>query len=340
VAEAISRFVRRDGDDNVRVRIPDSFLHHAFRPYASGRLVWGAQHVQYDINSAGFRDRFPREVSPTTSADRRILLLGDSFVEGLGVPYALTVSHHIEEIMNGSGLESEVLNGAVASYSPFLYYRALRRFFERGYSTNDVIVFLDVSDVQDEATAGYEHLGENEAFRSESWQSVMEVLRRSQVVQQFWETIVFTSPTQRDNYYKVRDRWTEDDALFEQYGLTGVERCRQLLLRIRDLAVRHNARLVLVIYPWPTQLASSRIPSRVETLFSDFAIRNGIPFVNTFPAFRSLPDWRSYYQADDAHWNADGHRFVARLVADHLLADAGKGSASTSDLARPHRERQ
>jgi lysophospholipase L1-like esterase len=288
-------------------------------------LAWGARSVPYYINSLGYRDRSPREVPASAEGRRRILLIGDSFVEGLGVVYAETVGSQLEEVVKGRGGAIEVLNGAVASYSPFLYYRTLRRFFERGYSATDVVVFLDISDVQDEATAGYERLGENDNFRSESWQSVLDLLRQSEVVQQYWETMIFASLTQRDDYYRVRDRWTEDDELYNQYGKVGVERCQQLLLRIRSLVESHQARMLLVIYPWKTQLASQRLPSRAEIVFAEFAARNGIALVNAFPAFRNLPNWSSHFLPDDPHWNAEGHRLMAMLVANRLLPPAPQG---------------
>jgi hypothetical protein len=318
LAELASRAMRGAADDTSRVRVPDRFLHHAFRPFATGAVPWAGHTPIYHINSLGYRDRSSREVSRSTLEDGRVLLLGDSFVEGLGVSYALTVAHQLEQLLTDNGQAYEVLNGAVASYSPFLHYRRLRRFFELGYRTTDVVVFVDVSDVQDEATAGFERLGEDDPFRSESWQSLLNVIRRSHVVRQFWETAPFSSLAQRDDYYAVRDRWTEDDQLFEQYGKIGIERCQELLLRIRNLASSHRARLQIVIYPWPTQLVSKRVPSRAETVFQDFAARHDISLINAFPAFRMLPDWRSHFIAGDSHWNADGHRLMAELVASSL----------------------
>jgi hypothetical protein len=305
----------------------DPFLHHAFRPYSSGQLLWGTEHVQYDINSLGFRDLARRDV-PRLAPGNRIVLIGDSFVEGVGVPYSSTVAHVLEGELAASARPSEVLNAAVASYSPFLYYRRLRRFFDAGYSATDVIAFLDISDIQDEARGGYERLGDNE-FPSDSWQSAPSFIRRSQLLQQFWETFVFTSAEERDEYYAVRDRWTEEDALFEEYGRAGAERCMAQLLRLRTLAAEHGASFLLVIYPWRTQLASPRVPSRAEELFGTFARTHGIALVNAFPTFRLL-DWNTYFLPLDTHWNEHGHRLMAELIAKRILAETSPAVAGTN----------
>src|SRR5690606_2268526 len=47
----------------------------------------------------------------------------------------------------------EVLNAGVLSYAPSVYYRKTAWLLEAGYAFDELVVYLDVSDIQDEAIA-------------------------------------------------------------------------------------------------------------------------------------------------------------------------------------------
>ena len=78
--------------------------------------------------------------------------MGDSFTEGIGVPFDQTFAG----LLYRDGLESvdkaEFLNAAVAGYSPVIYYRKIQHLLESGLRFDEVVVFPDQSDVADEAT--------------------------------------------------------------------------------------------------------------------------------------------------------------------------------------------
>ena len=74
-------------------------------------------------NSLGFRDRTVREI-PLASKQKRILLIGDSFIEGMGVPYENSVAGILGESLKADA--TEVLNAAAVSYSPKLYFLKTR----------------------------------------------------------------------------------------------------------------------------------------------------------------------------------------------------------------------
>jgi len=312
LAGFLFRGAKKPVDDTKKLRCFDPYLHHGFRPNASGTLRWGRRAVPYFTNSLGFRDRACRQVAKF-SGNRRIVALGDSFLEGLGVAYEHTVTGYLEDWYNQDGKPIEVLNGAVASYSPFLEYRSLKRFFESGYRADEIVVFLDISDVQDEAIAEYHLLAENENFHS----SVHEG-RRPPVRQRFWEVILFGTQEEKHRYYSTRDRWTEDRRLFEEYGRRGVQRCKENLLRIKKLAAANGAQMKIVLYPWPVQIRSRKSPSRYETIFGAFAGQEQIPVINLVPVFRSMRDWQDYFLSGDVHWNEKGHRFVAASLKNEL----------------------
>jgi hypothetical protein len=53
----------------------------------------------------------------------------------------------------------EVLNGAVASYSPSIYRKRISDLLDGGYKIDKVIIYIDISDIQDEAIYRTDDLG-------------------------------------------------------------------------------------------------------------------------------------------------------------------------------------
>jgi len=125
----------------------NSYYHHDLKPMYSGNLRWGNEYPMY-TNSFGFKDKINREIS-LISDKYRILFIGDSFTEGVGVPYKDTFSGLVE---NKIDLERiELFNAGVISYSPKLYYLKTKYLLKnKGLKINEIIVFIDISDIQDE----------------------------------------------------------------------------------------------------------------------------------------------------------------------------------------------
>lgn len=82
-------------------RVPDSVTGWSLQPGASGR--WFNPQMEYDvdvaINSEGLRD-VPRDTLDKPAGVFRILLLGDSYVEGLRVPLEQTFAKVLEAQLN------------------------------------------------------------------------------------------------------------------------------------------------------------------------------------------------------------------------------------------------
>ena len=97
-------------------------------------------------NSIGFRDFSNREVKKIPSK-KRLLLIGDSAIEGAGYDYEHTLGGLLQNNYKGT---FEVLNSAVGSYSPSIYFKKIKFFINEGYEFDEAIIFLDPSDIIDE----------------------------------------------------------------------------------------------------------------------------------------------------------------------------------------------
>ena len=76
---------------------------------------------------------------------QNILFIGDSFTEGLEADYEKTFVGLYEKYS-----KNKVFNLAVTSYSPIIYFNKIKYYIDRGLKAKHVIVFIDISDIDDE----------------------------------------------------------------------------------------------------------------------------------------------------------------------------------------------
>jgi len=126
------------------------YYHHDLKPNQKMLAQWGAAKTWIYTNSLGFKDREIRDV-PMTSGKYRVLLLGDSFTEGVGMVYEATFAGIFADAVEKKYHDVEVFNAGVMSYSPKLYYLKTKYLLEKiGFKFNEEILFIDISDIQDE----------------------------------------------------------------------------------------------------------------------------------------------------------------------------------------------
>src|SRR6476469_8322192 len=71
-------------------RVANEYYHHDLKPnYSTDSAMWGPIMYKVRTNSLGFRDTAVRVVPPRGTRPR-VLLIGDSFTEGLGIRYDST----------------------------------------------------------------------------------------------------------------------------------------------------------------------------------------------------------------------------------------------------------
>ena len=128
-------------------RIESNIYHHDLMPNINVFENWGGNLEKKIItNSLGFRD-YENKLIKKKSPKERVLLIGDSFIEGAGYDYKDTIGGLLQ---NKLGHKYQVLNSAVGSYSPSIYYKKINHFISQGYQFDHALVFLDVSDIFDE----------------------------------------------------------------------------------------------------------------------------------------------------------------------------------------------
>jgi hypothetical protein len=328
--------------------VPSPTLHHR------NLRTDGAYHWQTLIrtNEDGFR-------SPHSRADflrlaRRIAVLGDSFVFGVGVDEADLATAELErELRRRLGTDDiGVLNTGATSYSPLLE-RTLFREVVRHYQPTLTLLVLDGNDIGDDVK--YADLNRATKLGETLFDVPEDSAPFEPAVVRLLEPLLFQLSTP----YLVLQRFVpslrgEHDYYKFRVEVGGtVERDHWFILRhplpetrpfmektlgyARDIAADAQAigsQFVLVVNPryfhWSDRECPDNWDSRIsydepyEFAYLDFfdveAPRAGLRLLSLLPAFRDSTEF-PLVKRNDPHWNEAGHRVAGRAIADYLLSE-------------------
>jgi hypothetical protein len=337
-----SNFTYKDNAENnprSPARIANAQYDHDLAANFSGYDVWGGSSYRLYTNSLGFKDGSTRIV-PLVQDRRRVLLIGDSFTEGIGVPFDRTFAG----LLYRAGLESaknvEFLNAAVASYSPVIYYKKIKVLLEKGLHFDEVVVFPDLFDIRDEATK-YFCIDEDPRYNAYCHVETADPLAVERKPTHFLAKNFIVADRIRRTVKQAIHRWRHPtDAVgpelirswtlpgYDYPMMLGVEggiaRALSNMQKLADLLAEHSIPLTIVVYPWANQLFYDDRESRQVAIWRAFCVKNCRAFINLFPAFFAEKDvHKDWYDRlfihGDEHYSAGGHRLMFRELAKHLL---------------------
>jgi hypothetical protein len=316
--------------------------------------------VRVEVNALGLRDVERRFEKPP--GVYRILVLGDSFIEGDQVPLDSTVTRHLERALDGiGGRRVEVWNCGVNGYTTsqeLLYLRHVARGFRPDLVVN---FFLAANDVADAVPALATSL-RNRPFYREAGDSLVLDLSffREDAPPVAWLRLhsrLFTWANFQRQVFLMRRRgyagaeWKgegmppslqiyaahPDSVWSHAWDLT-----ERLTIALREEARLQGADFMLVVissgaqeHPGArrgTEAAWAKWQSRAdlslempERRMQRLCDAHGIECVQLLPAFRAEQTRTNqplHFQWT-AHWNAGGHALAARVVAERIAARLG-----------------
>jgi len=328
--------------DHSAFRVRSETYHHGFKPGVSvDDERWGPLVASYRINSLGFRDKEVREV-PLAAAAWRVVLIGDSFTEGIGVRYEDTFAGIAAAALAPRGIE--VMNAGVASFSPILDRRRVQDLLETvGLRFDHLVVFIDIGDIQDEVTYELDARGnvvskEARRLREERANRVQgrPFFLRSLATRRFLDrhTLLLSRLLALADALLTRGPrraalWTVDAQAFEDYGREGLANARTHMDALHDLLARHGIGLTVAVYPWPDHVLLGDRDSKQAAYWRAWAAEKHAGFIDYFPLFVGVGDAKETVRRDfipgDIHWNEAGHRVVAGPLVAHLVSIAPPG---------------
>ena len=333
-------------------RIPHAYYHHGLAPGVETVTTWGGTTYPMITDSLGFRDRAPRRVA-LRGGHPRTVLFGDSAIEGLGVPYEETVAARIERYLQADGADREILNAAAVSCSPLVYYLKARHLIEEvELEFDEMIVFIDISDIQDEVT--YEGFVPALAAGSMLWPHAQGFLDQHSLLWRVTKLSEARKPVSNEFRFKRdadinvwmenvqayvergaalergRWQWTIDPALQKEWANHGLDLAKTHMSALADLARAHGIALTVVVYPSPIQIYSNDRDSLQVRFWRALAAERDVRFIDLFPLFlagtgmRPARVYARYFIPNDTHWSSAGHDLVARAVVDARRAQLPK----------------
>lgn len=211
---------------------------------------------------------------------------------------------------------------------------------EKNFKFDELVVFIDISDVQDEAqyyildnkenvvTRGViEKFIENRNLRLLFINILDKYTFFTFKIIQFlknphyysvksqdknfnsWSVIIADGPNNRGN-------WTIKNL---SYSKEGVSLSMKYMDKLFTLCKNYNIKMTIAVHPWPNQIWYEDLDSKQVQIWKNFSEERGIKFINNFPIFikKNISDndkldilKKNYFPAD-VHFNEYGSKIIA-----------------------------
>jgi hypothetical protein len=287
-------------------RVPGVSLQ--FRPYAEYAHVYDSNPrgtfdaenaVRYRMNRHGFRGDDISRAKPDGVA--RVMLLGDSFAFGAGVPLEDTLGFQLEGLLNaGKKPDTQVVTFAIG-----------------GWGTRDEILFLEhqgmdfepdlvvvVYVLNDAGYAGgldlWREFREQYQNRRLKWSylasSLYATVARRTLARQYIADLVEISASERE-------KWKES---------------LSYLSRGQRLARARGAEFAVVIFRFLFDLDEGYPFHSLHQMVVTYCMWNGIPVLDLFGAFEGRDYADLWVHPSDQHPNEQGHRIAAHALSGFI----------------------
>ena len=333
---------KNDQWQNKYYRIKSDIYHHDLMPNIEVTESWGGKLKRKIItNSVGFRDSTQKKINKSSNKTR-ILLIGDSFIEGSGYDYEYTLAGLLSSKL---GNKYEILNSAVESYSPSIYFKKIEHFISLGYKFDQALIFLDLSDIYDELFIKFDEseniitetpiteislerkikniayslgkiLRDNTiTFRflyliSDKTEILKNYIKLKIKASKFFDKSFFMTNKDDVMYYRMthidRGFWTFNNEKYLEVQ-RGIKQSEKYLKKLFKLLDENNVKSHLIIYPWPTQIQFG--DTKHATHWKKFSETNNINFLDLYYIFNKTEKRETIfnnYIYGDIHWNKNG----------------------------------
>jgi hypothetical protein len=328
-------------------------FHHVMEPGATlvGRLVPGRPPDVAVTNEDGFRTTYSR--ASFAAEGTRVVILGDSYAYGMGLPQDRAVPQRMERILRektGKG-DIGVLNTGVVSYSPFVE----RLVFEDvvvAYKPTVVLLLLDATDIGDDdryAAAARERDGRTYFPRETAPPMIADaptLLEHLAIYDRLYPRSLLFARTLLHplDAVKLRDEGREiglkNSGRFFIFKRPLAETRPFFEATLRNVAAvaadakRLGASFALVVPPRYQHWSATECPENWEAseyapvepyqgeylrFFDEAKERAGFPIVTLLPEFQAAAKDGPLVFRTDPHWNERGAELVAQALARYVL---------------------
>lgn len=250
-------------------------------------------------NSLGLRDNeYPQQKN---SDVQRIVILGDSFTLGWGVPFPDIYSKQLEQMLNKTGKRYEVINFGVGNYNNSME----KELFDwKGASLNpDMIILMHFVNDAEPTPRGHGRIGN--FVRKHS----------------YFLALLF------DRYAKVKPLLVHDfhwqQYYKNLYSIDNQEALDKNTYAIREListSRENHAKFLLVSIPELHQLKEYPFPE-VTAHVRGIAEKENVPFLDLLPALSVHSPETLWVSVEDTHANAKANKIIANELFHVITSD-------------------
>ena len=335
-------------------RVKSELYHHDLKKNIDVNENWG--HLKYRLvtNSLAFRDSEKNQIKLENPEKKRIYMIGDSFIEGVGYDYKDTVAGLINEKFYN---EYEILNASVVSYSPSIYYTKTNYFIKQGLKFDYCLIFLDISDIADENFIEEDSVGNIYDIRQKKKETSVKGkiysffriyrdyftsgrfiyilreltgnyksnLKKRYLASKKFNKSFFTISQENINLYKSthidRSMWTFNKKYSKKWKDKGLKKSEKYLNKLFFLLNKNKIKSYLVIYPNPAQILLND-ENVHEKYWINWAEKNNISIINLYKYFnfnKKRDTIEKYFIAGDVHWNKMGNLLIFDSLKKEVL---------------------
>jgi hypothetical protein len=318
------------------------------KPNLQKRLATSEYDVLYRTNSVGLRD--DGELQTKVPGEKRVLIVGDSFIQAAQVELGKTASALLEQLLNSrssQGSQVTVLNVARSGWTSsdmlqFLSYNISK--FEphlvivMTYVGNDIIeLMMKHKRVQQISTDGFINSVRRHVINEKNPSHLVRFLFERFSAKAEWPmgrpNQPFFSPYLGNDAGNVFMKTYSAD-IDEAFDIFFSD-----ILSIKNVCDKSGANFALAIAPTKEQVHPNALAEVLEfmqldetdfdmekpqRIIRDFANERHLIVIDLLPEMRAVGHSEQLYFSIDSHWNAAGNRLVAEVLSqpvERLLFD-------------------
>ena len=312
-----------------KYRISHPIFHHTLKENINTRSQFGDLIYKTCTDINGFRIK----CGEIKKFDKDIILMGDSFTEGVGLNYEETFAG-----MLSNELKMNFYNMGVSSYSPVIYKKKIKFFLDQNIiNPKEVLVFLDVSDIEDEfyyyecrngqsvcSKKGYKQFPPNLPIIHKSKEKYFPMLSKFSTVLRDTKRKLF-----KKNEYPKKDVYRMGWTYLKKNEVvnTGITKSIKNMMELHSYLDSKNIPMSIAVFPWREHILYDVEESLQVKIWRDFCIDRCREFINFFPLFFKESKTSSkeevvkkYFFKNDSHFNMLGNELIFKqLIKTNLF---------------------
>ena len=275
---------------------------------------------------------------------KNIFLFGDSFTYGVGIEfektYAGLISNHFKDF--------NVYNFAVGSYSPSVHLFKLNQILKKNIFPEKIILFLDLTDIIDEATRWdydennnvvklknnyiYQNSIKEQKFLKKNFKILNNIFSYINFSLRSFKEKIQTNYLNKQRKIKTSIQgnftYTSLESLDKRFWkddtfLRGIDILKKRLTKISNISKKNNAEFYLVVYPWSETLEFGQEKFNWSMFANNFCKNEKCKVIDLIPVFQNYRskniNWSTdLYFLNDEHFNEKGAYLMYKTVINNL----------------------